>query len=298
SMPPNLDPTPVAPDNRPGADDRVFSAFEMKGLLHGGLVADATATGPFGNAPVMAANAMKSQLGGLLPFNFNDPLDIAGSLRRRSLVTTLSMDVNRAGMSPWMWNPDAPDALTNQIVSTQVQPRTPPIVGDNLIMSPAPWGNPATFPSPATFRGNAPLGNPIPPNSEFNIPSPPAAPVGTGPTAYAQSNWRAATQAVRQILGRIDLSRPLQPDPHPLNPANQRFDVDAATNGPVYTQFLAAQADRQTLASEIYRALRRLTGVQSIDTTNPNFALTGPSDAELQPRRWLAQLAVNIVDFV
>jgi hypothetical protein len=284
-MPNGLNPTPIAPDNRPLADDRAFSAFEMKDLLNGGLVADASAGGPYGTAPIMASNAMKSQLGLLLPFNFNDPLDLAGSLRRRSLVTTLSMDVNRPGMSPWMWNADAPDPVSGLPVASLVQPRNPPITGENRVMSPPPWGNPSSFPNPTNSRGTSAAGS-IPLNSEFNVPG---ANATTSPAAWLQSNWRAATQTVRQILGRIDLSRALTP--YPISPT-YRYDTAPAA---IQNQFLQAQQDRQKLAAEIYGALRKLCGVASA-TTFANIA--APTDLEVQSRRWLAQLAVNIVDFI
>jgi hypothetical protein len=295
-------PTPLAPDNRPGADDRAFPAFEMKALLNGGLIADPTAAGPYGTAPVMAANAMKSQLGTLLPFNFNDPLDIAGSLRRRSLVTTLSMEINQPGMSPWMWqNADGtgPDQMTN--VASQIQT---PLAGDDPVGSRAPRGNPSFFPDPngkLTPRTGA-----IPTNSEFNVPSP-----ATGAMAFPQSTWRAVTDginsplnanaaaAIKSFLGRLDLSRQLQPYPHQLDPTKIRFDDDTVLAADpqmrtVRNVYLAAQLDRQVMAQDIYRLLRKLCGVASVAPANQ----AAPTEVDLMPRRWLAQLAVNIVDFI
>jgi hypothetical protein len=303
---------PIAPDNRPLIDDRAFSAFEMKALLHGGLVADATATGPYGAAPIMAANAMKSQLGGLLPYNFNDPLDIAGSLRRRGLVTTLTMDVNQPGMSPWMWQ----DATGNNAavppvyVGTQVRGNSRPGDDLDLVSSRVPWGNPSIFPDPTANRGN---GNGIPFNSEFNVQSPAGAPM-----PIAQSNWRAGTNAVnvpsnlnalaalKPFLGRLDLSRPLQPFPNQINPAITRFDdittqintVGGSANDmrTIYMVYQDAMTDRQLMARDIYRLLRKLTGITAVQVFDP--VTQAPSEADLMPRRLLAQLAVNIVDFI
>jgi hypothetical protein len=67
-----------------------------------------------------------------------------------------------------------------------------------------------------------------------------------------------------------------------------RFDSDAAAG----EQFLAAQAAQQQLANDIYRRLLAVTSVAT--PADP----ARPSDADLAPRRWLAQLAANIVDFI
>jgi len=54
-----------------------------------------------------------------------------------------------------------------------------------------------------------------------------------------------------------------------------------------------AQQERQQLADEIYNRLLAVTGVPRAGRV-PNQ----PTPAELRVRRWLAQLAVNIVDFI
>jgi hypothetical protein len=54
-----------------------------------------------------------------------------------------------------------------------------------------------------------------------------------------------------------------------------------------------AQNDRQYLARQLYLRLLAVTGL------SPSGAIpANPKDAELQPRRWLAQLAVNMVDYI
>ncbi len=72
-----------------------------------------------------------------------------------------------------------------------------------------------------------------------------------------------------------------------IGPAG-RFDTGSPA---VMDQFLAAQTARQQLADDIYRRLLVVTSVPA--PADP----ARPSDAELAPRCWLAQLAVNIVDF-
>src|SRR5262249_42646154 len=101
----------------------------------------------------------------------------------------------------------------------------------------------------------------------------------------------AAIQAVRQVLGRIDLSRALTPypDTNPFSPTNigsYRHDSNAA-NGP---QLIQANLDRQALAADIYRVLRKIVGVQAIPVADQ----PAPTEAELMPRRWLAKLAVTL----
>jgi hypothetical protein len=287
----------IAPDNRPAIDDRIFSPLEMKELLNGGLVKDPNNPPAYGNAPPMAANAMKSQLGALLPYNFNDPLDIAGSLRRRGLVTTLSMDMSRPGMMPWMWDATKGLDSSGNSVSLRIAQRTPAPGGYDPIMSPPPWGWASPFPPPTNLRGSA-----IQVNSEFNIPggNNPVIPFPNDPT-----NWRAAIAAVRQLIGRLDLSQALPPYPNQLiNPKTGvqnvgilRFDDTAVCpNDPqgrtIVAVYAAAQQARVNLATDIYLTLRKLCGVPAVAMPN------APTDAELMPRRWLAQLAVNIVDFI
>ena len=138
----------------------------------------------------------------------------------------------------------------------------------------APAGPPLPFP-PLALRNS-----PVPPNSDFGAPGLPASSPGVG--------WRSLVAA----LGRVDLNRPLTPYPLPapqtLPTYNQRFDTPALAD-----QFQQAQRERQQLADDVYNRLLRLAGV-------PRSAAipAQPTAAELAVRRWLAQLAVNIVDFI
>jgi hypothetical protein len=130
----------------------------------------------------------------------------------------------------------------------------------------------------------------VPLNSEFRT-------AGMDPTSPLV-DWRSALGS----LGRIDLNRFLPPYPHQgrgLDPASYRpaplvgdgarFDA----GGPeVSRQLLAAQAARQRLADDVYRCLLAVTGVAA--PANP----ARPTQRELRPRRWLAQLAANIVDLI
>jgi hypothetical protein len=73
-----------------------------------------------------------------------------------------------------------------------------------------------------------------------------------------------------------------------------RFDADAP-DGPIWKQFVLAQAARQQLANDIYRRLLAVAGVSPIlPDQNPQE----PPAGLLRTRRWLAQLAVNLVDYI
>lgn len=93
---------------------------------------------------------------------------------------------------------------------------------------------------------------------------------------FDSTTWRSLAGALR-----IDLRRSLRNFPD-IDATTFRFtDVAAAA---------AATSDRQAFAKEIFDRLRMVTGAEA-----PNDAL--PAD-QMDALRWLAQLAVNIVDFI
>jgi hypothetical protein len=124
-----------------------------------------------------------------------------------------------------------------------------------------PRGNPITFP-PLTNRANTPA------NSEFD-----------------PATWRAISAA----LGRIDLNSISNFQTYPA-PVNGYIDMTVAANA---TQFNAAQGQRQQMAKRIYTALRAATGAIADPAAAPN-----PETPDFQALRWLAQLSVNIVDYI
>jgi hypothetical protein len=126
---------------------------------------------------------------------------------------------------------------------------------------------------------------------------------------FSTTNWRALTT----VLGRIDLNRYLRPYPHQgrgllpdgsdynTNPiVNPRADITRVRFDTAGTaQYLAAQSDRQHLARDIYDRLIAVTGVPVPAQVDPsNAALWAAFQQKLIPLRYLAQLAVNIVDFL
>jgi hypothetical protein len=124
-----------------------------------------------------------------------------------------------------------------------------------------PFPNDSTFQPSAQAFGTAP--SPTSPNtSEFSKPG------ATTPPA----DWRALSAA----LGRIDLNRNLTAYAQPGDPN-------------FATTYAQATSDRQNLAKDIFNRFVAVTGV---DLT------AGAGTPQYAAARWLAQLAVNIVDFV
>jgi hypothetical protein len=210
--------------------------------------------------------ALVSELELLLPNNFNDrssPQGVAASARRRGMVTTHSADRDQPGLTPWVWDPSAAATAYGY-----------PATGANYADAPA--GQPIPFPQLVAAT--------MPPN-------PP--PSGATWSSEFTADWR---DAIANAVGRMDLAVALTPFPS-MDP-QVRFDSTAASTLPdgtvttVAQQYQLAMADRQAFANQIYRRLLAVTGVA------PVAAPATPTDAELAPRRWLAQLAVNIVDYI
>jgi hypothetical protein len=205
----------------------------------------------------------------------------ATNLRYRNLVTPLSMDLGVPGVTPYWYSTGG----------NPVQPY-PPLPITNAQALTAPVSNAVPFPPiPAVPGGALPAitNNPgaTPPNfSEFG------------------GDWRALSAA----MGRIRLNQPLPPYPHlaaaqnllprynytPLVAWGTAYDL---TNANINSQFQAALNARQALANQIYRTLVSLTGVQV--PAPPTMMPPPPAFSQaLIPCRWLAQLAVNIVDYI
>jgi hypothetical protein len=131
----------------------------------------------------------------------------------------------------------------------------------------APWNwqmaTPANYTLSGLYPSGAAVSFPTPTGSNTNVYT-------TQPSEFG-SDWRAITAA----LGRLDLNRTL-PD-YPTPSATTGLITDLAG-------FQAAQSARQQFASDIYNRLLVVTGASN--TVDPNAT------------RWLAQLAVNIVDFI
>lgn len=115
----------------------------------------------------------------------------------------------------------------------------------------------------------------------IEIPFPQYASRGATPTAnvsdFDQTTWRSTLSRILRVR---------------LNRILPRYDPNnaATSHGP------ATQA-RQSFAREIFNALRRVTGAMEADAAYALAPGTGQS-GEFRALRYLAQLAVNIVDFI
>jgi hypothetical protein len=140
----------------------------------------------------------------------------------------------------------------------------------------APWiWDPAT--QPYTLDPTQ-VNSPFPWGSALGFP-------GAGATPPANSEFgpdrRALSAGLGALLGRVDVNRPLTDYPAP--DASGTITDLATYNQAVY--------DRQQLASDIYERLRAVTGAadpSSVPVNSPQYNAV----------RALAQLAVNIVDFI
>jgi hypothetical protein len=129
----------------------------------------------------------------------------------------------------------------------------------------------------------------------------------TTPATLPSGEFQTERSAATAILGRLNLNKSLSPYPLP-NPATGLIDLTVPAN---VTQFQQAQADRQNMAQDLFNRLCWVTTGQQTLLPNgqpdPKFAaflltinpkLTPPGMAtQYNAYRWLAQLAVNIVDY-
>jgi hypothetical protein len=270
-------PYTVAPLN--ALSTRVFRPIDMEPLLRPNSLGT--------HAVDSGSAALMTDLIRLSPSNFGTN---ATSPRFQNLVTTLSMDLGVPGVSPYWWNGMNPATAY-------------------LTMNPnpmlAPLGTAAPFPTlPPSYA--------VTPNPNF----PNAAPVPPPPSEFG-TDWRAVSAnpanystnnpfAYTSPGGRIRLNRPLPPYPHmgagaiapyatqvPNAPSPYGVAYNL-TQAPIQNQYAAALNARQSLANDIYRRLLALAGVTPVAAANT----AAPLSTDLAPRRWLAQLAVNIVDFI
>jgi hypothetical protein len=118
------------------------------------------------------------------------------------------------------------------------------------------------------------------------IPFPTLTQLGTAPPAGSEfsANWNALPATLNHL--NLNTPRPDYPQPN----ATTGLITDTAG-------FTAAQTARQNLARRIYTVLLKVTGGRDPNTQVPKG---GPavSPGEINAARWLAQLAVNIVDYI
>lgn len=214
------------------------------------------------------ADALNSDLRRLLAYNFNNPVV-------RNQITTISTDQERVGGSPWLRRFD-PGADTPVVGSPGFNPTLAPD-SFNLQLVDNAYGANTIF---------GPVGPPIPHAADV-LGAPPAP-----PNNVEHNGWR---NFLSNIYPRLDLNRPLPNYPLPV--------ADPTIPGRLtitdITGFMEAQRARQDFARQIYLRLVRATG--AYDQFNGGMAMppATPQDiAQINALRYLAQLAVNIVDYI
>ncbi len=267
----------------PTGGDRRFPLSDMQLLLNNGTSGTLWQSSSFGQ---------------LCPKLFAPPAAPA-PWTLRNLVTTDSYDVNRPGVLPWLFDRTA--ANNNYTAPMATNPYGPPFGGQ--------------VPMPALAqRAGA-----VPGNSEFRIPG------QSGNTGANAVDWRwYAVDSLGNALTKIDLNRFLPPYPHmgkwmgfsqtpPIPPdpskssgwvfyngnansAELAFGAPYSSDPNAVIQYQVAEKARQNLAGDIYRCFLAVTGVPPL--ANPAAPTSASDIALLQARRWLAQLAVNIVDYI
>ncbi len=291
---PRSDPVPTPPTIPYSNFNRRFSANQLVHLY---------------NSSVLGTNALNCDVGKLLPLNMS-------SSRIRSMITTDSYHLDRPALTPWLWDRTSGTTATYDY-STVSNADGPPVgKAQNFPTLSQRWtpttGGVPGFPNTSLVTDSEFR---LPGQSNFT-PSPPNQP--GAPNQATTFNPAVDWRAIDAVLSKVNVNRFLPPFPHQgsgttaatYNPApltgtvnggnftpdpNARYDDPNNPNlKQIQTQYNAAMQARQTLANDIYRRLLLVTGAPAI----PAADQASPTEDELAPRRWLAQLAVNIVDFV
>lgn len=244
--------------------DQLLPIGDLRFLLRYDVNYGMTTVGPLGlQVPNELTN---SRIGRLWPtLLYSD-----ANLFRR--ITTHSMDLDVAGAAPGTVDPAGGpgtfqltyfDSMAGQWVPYAGQPTAaPPFI-------------PQSMGPPITFGGTNPAVNLLP--NRQTTPNPGG--------DLRNNDWRS----ILPDLGRVDLNRTLTSFPVPVQ-AGFRFTA-AQTD-----QVNQAQKDRVLLAQDIFLRLVKATGAVDPGTiTSQNI---NPGDARFEATRYLAQLAVNIVDYI
>jgi hypothetical protein len=237
----------------------------------------------------LAGDYRKSFLYGLIPYNLdgvnvpvsNPPVsNSAYGAKVRQLISTRSYDLDVPGASPWVTDPMTQgDYRLPNPNFTSVNNTTPPLYGSDPPQYPIGVG---------TVIGGVmtPMKTPVP-SQLANQPA-------TGD--FKPGDGRAS------LLSRVDLARKLKP---------YRFYDATNPNNPLNGTVTPAQAaiatlDRQQFAKDIFDRLVKATGAvppppQPAPAVPPQGTLAqanGATANQYAATRYLAQLAVNIVDYI
>jgi hypothetical protein len=280
------------------SDDLRFSPNNLAALFNGG------------------PNALSCPLGQLLPTNMGD-------YRIRNMITTESAALDRPGLTPWIFDRGLTSGPTANTYGYG------PGAGSQF----PPTGNPIPFPALSSrLPPPPPPAATMPGNSEFRFPGanfwlPPNPPTKPNPYPNPQIDWRAVDVTLDSTnlslaLSRVDLNRFLPPYPQhgsgtsvatyvpgamvrdpatgvKLQPYDRWDGWPNSTN--ILNQAQSALQARQQMADDIYRRLLLVVGIPPVTTQTiggVTYNAANPAPSDLAPRRWLAQLAANIVDYI
>ena len=211
--------------------------------------------------------AMTSDLFANLPINMQNA-------RVRWLSTLRSMDLDRPGLFPYNWK------------NVTANGTTPPsdYVYDPVKKYPTTVAaNPAAATFPKTLTNLSGEFAPIDPATGLPARS-------SDGHSYLYNKGADGTDQLRVLLNRNLTPYPAY-DTIPGRPQTGLIDFKAGNN---LAQFNKAVTDRVNMATDLYNMLVKVTGAR--DPRLPKN--TGMPEPEYQAARWLAQLALNIVDFI
>jgi hypothetical protein len=225
-------------------------------------------------------NYSQSELGQLMPNNLQGTYS-SGTANPRYLMTTLSSELLRPGVTPWLYNVAAGSGSRFQLVQLNPTGAGPY----------PPMGSP---PGTQPQQGAVAF-----PNTTSRV---------TPPPSTTLNEFDLAWKSIQSAMASIDVNRPLTD--YRTNPS-QAFEQ----NGNVTpAQASLAIADRQRLAKDIFDRLCVACGadnsqanLQTLTTAAtppgtapylPDFAANNATSMEFRGLRHLAQIAVNIVDLI
>jgi hypothetical protein len=259
----------------PSPGTRRFALSNLEALLRFGDT----------NSPSLTSELLQlcpqNFIGGGTINNPTDPADPQGfraAAKRRQLVTLRSYDIDRPGTMPWIWRQDGQTSLRLDTGLGHLAPSGPAIRFPGVIVPPPPQKpNDPKKPNDVDLTQMLNQSTVDTKDGQTKIP--------TGDFAPGDGRSLAA------LLGRLDLNRPLPDYPRP----NENGLIKGAD---ALAQFNAAQTARQQLAADIYVRLIQATGAYDPFTHNHQLVDRMDNIAKKIALRWLAQLAVNIVDFI
>ena len=195
--------------------------------------------------------------------------------RQRSLnwITFISADLDRPGLSPYIWDPAGSDGSTVYGAATGggIPGGVPTYPKAGLV----------PYPAIATVTGTPPT------NSEFDA---------TTRCSNLQQTLAALTPYAQ--AGKLDLSNwsltpfpAADPTTGAISTTADTYGRNGATGANSVPDVQDALLDRQTFAKDIYNLLKTVTGCPAPGT----YAAT---PASYKANQYLAQLAVNIVDYI